>query len=108
MSPEITALVRTNSQPPVVTAAISRGLHDLAQPLTMLLGMLELALIRPQTESELRNSMAGSIEQANRAIGLLNQIRELVNEQRTVKSVDAFPDDATKSASGKAQACQPR
>ncbi|HTR68003.1 MAG TPA: hypothetical protein VMH85_19635 [Terriglobales bacterium] len=100
------------SQPlpaPLATAAISRGLHDMAQPLTMLTGMLELTLIRPQTESEWRMSVEGAIEQAARAVALLNQVRELVNLQRPGASTEVLPSQAAANSSGgKATACPAR
>jgi len=91
-----------------VTAAVSRGLHDMAQPLTMLSGLLELALLRQQTASELRMTVEVSLDQAGRAIAILNSVRELVSGQAPAKSVSNLAEGAAQPGSGKVQACQPR
>jgi len=99
---------RRDEPSPVTNATISRGLHDLAQPLTMLMGLLELALSRPETESELRMTVELSLDQAGRAVALLNQVRELVREKPTAQNVGIFPEEAGNPGSGKVQACQAR
>jgi hypothetical protein len=91
-----------------VIAAVSRGLHDMAQPLTMLMGLLELALGRPETASELRMTMELSLDQAGRAVCVLNRVRELVNNRTTAKNTGAFAEDAVHPDNGKVQACQAR
>ena len=79
----------------------------------MLIGMLELTLIRPQTESEWRMSVEGALEQAGRAVNYLNQVRELVHLQRSAESatagVEVFSSQAVSNpVSGKVAACPAR
>lgn len=102
----------SDSGQPVTSAAISRVLHDMAQPLTMLIGMLELTLIRPQSESEWRMSVEGALEQAGRTVEYLNQVRELVHLQRSGESaagIEVLANHAVSNpVSGKVGACPAR
>jgi hypothetical protein len=50
-------------------------LHQVAQPLTVLQGALELALIKAETVQEYRESVGTALVQAARVIECLNQIR---------------------------------
>jgi hypothetical protein len=63
-------------QPAPVAEAISTGLHSLAQPLTILQGVLELALSKAETVEEYRNAVEVALGNARRAIGSLNDVRE--------------------------------
>ena len=71
------------SRPTVpVAEAISSGLHSLAQPLTVLQGVLELALSRAETVEEYRNAVEVALGNARRAIGSLNDVRESARQGR--------------------------
>ncbi len=58
-------------------AALSRGLHQAAQPLTALQGWLELALIGSHTEDEYKSSIRQAIEESRRVLTCFNHLREL-------------------------------
>lgn len=58
-------------------AALSRGLHQAAQPLTALQGWLELALIGSHTEDEYKSSIRQAIEESHRVLTCFNHLREL-------------------------------
>jgi signal transduction histidine kinase len=61
-----------------IVGALSGGLHQAAQPLTVLQGLLELALIEPHTEDEYRHSIQMAMEQSQRVTGSFDHVRELV------------------------------
>lgn len=56
---------------------ISYALHQTAQPLTVLQGVLELALINAKTVQEYRHSIETALLQTGRIVDCLNQIRIL-------------------------------
>lgn len=58
---------------------ILHTLHQTAQPLTVLQGVLELALIKSETVEEFRQSIETALLQTGRIVDCLNQIRMLVN-----------------------------
>jgi hypothetical protein len=64
-----------------IAGAISRELHQTAQPLTTLQGLLELSLQRAQTVQQYRDSVTKSIEQLQRLLDSFGRIRHLVRLQ---------------------------
>ena len=62
---------------------LATSLHDLAQPLTILQGVLELALARAATVEEYRNAVEVALGNARRAIGSLNNARESARQSWT-------------------------
>ena len=58
---------------------ILHALHQAAQPLTVLQGVLELALIKSETVEEYRQSIETALLQTGRIVDCLNQIRILTN-----------------------------
>ncbi len=72
-----------------ITQAVSRSLHDLAQPLTVLQGSLELALMQAETIEQCREAMTTALAEAERVIAGLKRARHLVRLQtaseRTVR-----------------------
>jgi signal transduction histidine kinase len=63
---------------PLVISPISRELHQTAQPLTVLQGLLELALLRSHTAEEYRNIIERAMEESRRVSGCFDHVRELV------------------------------
>jgi signal transduction histidine kinase len=64
-----------------ITQAVSRGLHDLAQPLTVLQGSLELALMQAETVEECREAMTAALAEAERVTATLKRTRHLLRLQ---------------------------
>ena len=60
-------------------SAISRELHQTAQPLTVLQGLLELALLSSCTAEEYRGVIQRAIEQSRRIADGFDQLRKLVH-----------------------------
>lgn len=60
-----------------IVAAISQGLHKAAQPLTVLQGMLEQALIEAHTPEEYRAIMVRLMGEARRVTHCFEDLREL-------------------------------
>lgn len=58
---------------------IRHALHQTAQPLTVLQGVLELSLIKSETIQEYRQSIEMALLQTGRIVDCLNQIRILAN-----------------------------
>jgi hypothetical protein len=76
---------------PAVKAATLRGLHDMAQPLTVLHGSLELALMQVQTADEYRQWLEFALEQAERLVSNLEYVQQLVHLQRPARDLETFP-----------------
>jgi hypothetical protein len=55
-----------------------RGLHQAAQPLTVLQGTLELALMRAKTVEQYRHSVEQSLEQLQRLTDCFEHLRTLI------------------------------
>jgi len=98
--------MRTESQnnqahapnPAVVSAAL-RGLHDMAQPLTVLQGSLELALMQVQSIDEYRQWLEFALEQAGRLASNLEYVQQVVRLQHPPGDVEIFPVSAPIRAS---------
>jgi hypothetical protein len=72
---------------------ILHELHQAAQPLTVLQGVLELALIKSETVEEYRQSIETALLQTGRIVDCLNQIRMLAN-------TDTLKNQALRKAAG--------
>lgn len=72
---------------------IFHALHQTAQPLTVLQGVLELALIKSETVEEYRQSIETALLQTGRIVDCLNEIRMLVN-------TDALQNQTLRKAAG--------
>jgi hypothetical protein len=72
---------RKEETSPVIVGGVSRGLHQMAQPLTVLQGTLELALMQLPTADESRQWLEAALEQACRLASDLAQVQKLVNEE---------------------------
>jgi signal transduction histidine kinase len=69
--------IRTENPRNNMTAAMSEVLHQTAQPLTVLLGILELALLQAETITDYRESVERSLFEVTRLIDCLNQARKI-------------------------------
>lgn len=72
---------RTHGTDHGIAGAISQELHKTAQPLTALLGLLELSLQRAQTVQQYRHSVEKAIEQLQRVTDCFGHIRNIVGVQ---------------------------
>jgi signal transduction histidine kinase len=70
--------------------AVSQGLHQVAQPLTVLQGVLELALIEPSTLEGYRRSLARAMEQWKRAADSIDALRQLLYTRPRTRSGENF------------------
>jgi len=84
--------------PAVVSAALC-GLHDMAQPLTVLQGSLELALMQVQSADEYRQWLEFALEQAGRLASNLEYVQQVVRLQHPPGDVEVFPISAPIKAS---------
>jgi hypothetical protein len=66
--------------PAAITDAVFRGLHQAAQPLTVLQGLLELALTTPHTEQEYKRFLKRAMDESRRVGACFDAVRELVRE----------------------------
>lgn len=78
---------RSNAQ---TSSAISYELHQTAQPLTVLQGMLELALLSARTTEEYRGAIQCAMEQSQRISGCLDLVRKLVHFQQPPADLSSF------------------
>ena len=63
------------------TRRIGHELHQVAQPLTILQGLLELALLKAHTVQDYQNSVQGALEQLQRAMLCFARAREILQSQ---------------------------
>jgi signal transduction histidine kinase len=73
-----------------IAKAASRGLHDTAQPLTVLQGVLELALEQARTVEECREALASALSEAARVTACFEHVRQLVRLQQPASDVCDF------------------
>ncbi|MBZ5654102.1 MAG: hypothetical protein LAO56_02360 [Acidobacteriia bacterium] len=69
-----------------VAGAVSRGLHDAAQPLTVLQGLLEL-MLQAKSESDHKGSVVHAIEQLRRVSNSFDHLRRLIRLQEPAEDV---------------------
>jgi len=75
---------RTHGVDHGIADAISRELHQTAQPLTTVQGLLELSLQRAQTVQQYRDAVTKSIEQLQRLVDCFGRLHHVVELHRTV------------------------
>lgn len=75
---------------PAIARAASRGLHDAAQPLTVLQGLLELTLLRARTVEEYRESLTAALGEMARVTACFENVRQLVRLQEPAPDVSNF------------------
>ena len=70
--------------------SMARGMHDLAQPITSAMGNLEIALLQKQTAEELRQAIEFSRAEMERAIQIMEFVRQLIRLQTPAEDVASF------------------
>lgn len=60
-----------------IVDTIARGLHKTAQPLTVLQGMLELALLNAGTVDEYKQTIEQALEELQRVVDCFEHLRTL-------------------------------
>jgi signal transduction histidine kinase len=73
-----------------IAKAASRGLHDTAQPLTVLQGLLELALEQARTTEDYRKALTAALSETARVTACFENVRQLVRLQQPAPDVCAF------------------
>jgi hypothetical protein len=73
-----------------IAQATSRGLHDAAQPLTVVQGLLELTLMQAQTVEEHRNCLNSALAEISRVMACFENVRQLVRLQQPAPDVCEF------------------
>lgn len=62
-----------------IAKAVSQELHQTAQPLTVLQGVLELSLLKSGTIEEYRSSLKRAIDEVQRVVASFDHVRELIH-----------------------------
>ena len=75
---------------PALAKATSRGLHDTAQPLTVLQGLLEFTLMQAQTVQEYRESLTTALAEMSRLTACFENVRQLVRLQQPATDICDF------------------
>lgn len=75
-----------NAFDPENSAELSRGLHQLAQPLTVLQGCLELILMGTHSVDEYKRSIQQALDESRRVSDSFDHIRELVRNSPPANS----------------------
>jgi len=73
-----------------ISGSISLGLHQATQPLTILQGTLELALLNASTVKEYRNAIERSLEELQRVTECFEQLRTITQLHQRVSDVTTF------------------
>ena len=73
-----------------ISGSISLGLHQATQPLTILQGTLELALLNASTVDEYRNAIERSLEELHRVTECFEQLRTITQLHQRVSDVTTF------------------
>src|SRR5579862_1749938 len=73
-----------------IPAAISSGLHRIAQPLTVLQGLLDLTLAEESGAAEYRKCLEQVLSEASRAIQYLNETREATGLVKPSTDIESF------------------
>jgi hypothetical protein len=75
---------------PALARATSRGLHDTAQPLTVLQGLLEFTLMQAETVQEYRESLTTALAELSRLTACFENVRQLVRLQYPAADICDF------------------
>lgn len=90
MSSSAPSSVMTMGSSWVTRSAISHELHQTAQPLTVLQGLLELALLTSSTTEEYRGVIQRAMEQSQRISGCFDQVRRLFHLDQPALDSSSF------------------
>jgi hypothetical protein len=80
-----------NSFDQTIVGAISRELHNTAQPLTILQGVLDLMLCSTSIDEDCKSQLVRAVEEVRRVTERFEDIRKLVALQRPAPDVATFP-----------------
>jgi signal transduction histidine kinase len=75
---------------PAIARAASRTLHDAAQPLTVVQGLLELTLLQARSVEEYRESVEAALVEMARVGDCFNKVRQIVRLQQPANDVVVF------------------
>jgi len=75
-------------------AELALGLHQAAQPLTVLQGCLELALTGSRTVDDYQRSIRQALNEAQRVSRCFDRVRELVQMSQLVSDAEDFSSPA--------------
>ncbi len=75
---------------PAIAKAASRTLHDAAQPLTVVQGLLELTLLQAKSVEEYRESVEAALVEMARVGDCFNRVRQIVRLQQPANDVIVF------------------
>ena len=81
-----------------ISDSISLGLHKTTQPLTILQGTLELALLNARTVDEYRNAIERSLEELQRVTDCVEHLRTITQLHQQVSDITTFPVSSTVKA----------
>jgi signal transduction histidine kinase len=65
-----------------ISARLSRQLHDTTQPLTVLQGLLELALIKSRTQEDYKQSVELALRESARVAVCFEELSNLIRLQQ--------------------------
>ena len=64
---------------PTTNGVLLHELHQAAQPLTVLQGLLELSLLKARTMDDFRDSVEAAIDQVQRVAACFNHVRQMLS-----------------------------
>jgi len=74
---------------------LSRQLHQTTQPLSVLQGLLELALVEVRTAEQYQQSIQRALEEVRRASDCFQQLRTLITAYQAASTCSATTDKGT-------------
>jgi hypothetical protein len=80
-----------------IAYSVARGLHQTTQPLTVLQGLLELALLNAGTVDEYKHTIEQSLKELQRVTGCFEHLRTLTRLHQPIPDTTTF----TASEAGK-------
>ncbi len=73
-----------------IVGTISRALHQTTQPLTVLQGTLELALLTATTVDDYKDAIERSLEEVRRVADCFGHLRTLLQPRQPAKDMKTF------------------
>jgi len=87
--PTIPHTERTETMNREIASAVSQELHQTAQPLTILQGLLELSLLKSGTIEEYRKSLERAMDELQRVVAGFDHVRELIRSSQPPSQIQA-------------------
>jgi len=75
-----------------IAGAVSRGLHQATQPLTVLQGMLELALLNASSVEEYKRTIERSLDELQRVVDCFERLRTVIGMHQPASTIGEQPD----------------